>query len=272
MLLLKSGVFFFLSLLKNSLAPHLSLLALALLIPFPPPSTSASPEVVQLRAYIQAGHLPSQVLQVELSSHRSFSQYTPDLQSEFGFDSCGLIASTQWMLATPRNPVYPSHNIVILEKWMRLLRKQAVDPQGYSTYYSSTGIQPSDLVQAVRASGMDAAGRDRWSLSGIYQALIDGQIVVVDLRVQAGIEIPSTTPQAYAHFARVLGMDARRELIYIENTLGQQDGKPYWAISLESFLDTWQYPESLATGKTDQSASSIHKKEDVTQWAMVISP
>lgn len=67
---------------------------------------------------------------------------------------------------------------------------------------------------------------------------------------------------AYAHFARVLGMDVARREIYIENTL---TGPAYWTLSLDEFFETWTHPETSSSLVPDPA-----RAKDVNRWVVSI--
>ncbi len=99
----------------------------------------------------------------------------------------------------------------------------------------------------------------------MFNALVSNQIVIVDMKVQKGTEIPSSTPDNYAHFARVLGIDKVKNggEIYIENTLSSTGS--YWTLNLTTFEnEIWVHPE------TDVSIPAPDA-EDVTKWAVTIA-
>ncbi|HKZ83984.1 MAG TPA: hypothetical protein VJ793_10065 [Anaerolineae bacterium] len=50
--------------------------------------------------------------------------------------------------------------------------------------------------------------------------------------------------------------------MYVENTLR---GGPYWTLSLDGFLATWNRPETTASIILDP-----RNAEDVTRWAVII--
>ncbi len=225
-------------------------------------------EVAQLTEYVRANRLPAQVSQVDLNSYQAISQYSPALVSQYGYNSCGLVAVTQWTLTSSGQGNKPA-SLTQLSSLMAAVRYHAINADGSPAYRPMTGIQPTELARAVQAAGYKAAAYDRLSLVDLYQALANGKIVVVDLLVQGGSEIPSDNPPTYSHFARVLGIDLIRQVIYIENTLNPAQGS-YWTLSLPAFLSAWQFPETQATFQPSRVDPSV-VEENVTQWALVIT-
>ena len=224
--------------------------------------------ILQLQFYDRVAQGSGQVMQVDLSQHWSISQYTPEITDpslgNFGFNACGLVASAQ---AVSRSNA--SANLDSIINRMHHIRSNAVRPDGSTAYHPATGIQPSDLHKALRSSGMEVSAHNRWHLTGLYQALADGDIVIVDLRVNREYETPSTEPETFAHFARVLGMDIDEQLIYIENTLNQREGVSYWTLTFDEFLEVWEYPETRATSRPSLKDPSV-REENVTRWALII--
>lgn len=236
-------------------------------------------QMAELEGYARAVGSPRVVAQVDLRGYRSFSQYAPavtDPQAgNFGSNACGLIAPAQAVLVA-ENPTLagtqPGFRAVIA--LMSQIRAKAVLPGGALAYQGSTGIQPSALVKAVRASpvgtGWSVAAQNQWTLAELYQALLDEKIVIVDIRVQQDTEIPSTRPENFAHYARVLGIDLNRQVVFLENTLDQKGGKSYWTLPLESFMKVWEYPETQVSLRPSQQDPAI-REENVNRWAMVLS-
>ncbi len=235
-------------------------------------------QMLELENYAWVAGLPRQGLQVDLARYHSFSQYTPAIASpqagNFGQNACGLIAPAQAavLTANPRRAGTPQ-GFNAVYTLMTQIRAQANRPGAAPAYQGATGIQPSALVQALRASPIGdhyiITARNSWTLAEMYQALLDGRIVIVDILVRQQDEIPSTTPDTFAHYARVLGIDLVRQQITLDNTLGQQDGKSYWTLSLSDFMAAWDHPETLATIRPSQVDPSI-KEENVNHWALVM--
>ena len=241
----------------------------------------ASPglQLLELEGYTRLTGQARRVVQVDLARYQSFTQYSPEILSpaagNFGGNACGLISAAQAVVVS-QNPslagTQPGFNTVVTI--MSQIRARAVGQDGSPTYQAETGIQPAHLVQALRDSPVgdqyEISARDNWTLGLMYQALQEGRIVIVDVRVRKQTQAPSTTPHTFAHFARVLGLDLDRREIYIENTLDQRDGKAYWTLAFEDFMATWRYPETQATIKPSEDDPSI-REENVTNWAMVLT-
>ncbi len=239
---------------------------------------NASLQMLELENYARVAGLPRQGLQVDLAQYRSFSQYNPAIASQqggnFGQNACGLIAPAQAVVVTANTRMAgTSQGFNAVYALMTQIRAQANRPGSPPAYQGATGIQPSDLVNALRASAIGdrytITARNSWTLAEMYQSLLDGRIVIVDILVRQQNEIPSTTPDTFAHYARVLGIDIDRQQIYLDNTLGQQDGKSYWTLSLSNFMAVWQHPETQATIRPSQVDPSI-QEENVNHWALVM--
>jgi hypothetical protein len=236
-------------------------------------------QILEVVGYSRLARLPQRVVQVDLARYQSFSQYAPQIVSSqagnFGPNACGLITPAQAAVlvdnpdlgGTPRG----FDTIFTL---MSEIRAKAVRADGLPAYQGATGIQPGDLVRALHASSLNSnwqiSAQNSWTLAELYQSLLDERVVIVDIQLQQGNEVPSTQPDTIAHYARVLGMDIDRREIYIENTLDQKDGRSYWTLPLADFMATWQYPETSVTLKPSQADPSIHE-EPVTRWALVMT-
>ncbi len=203
-------------------------------------------------AYRASGN-DARSVQVDLETLRKVSQYVPEVTTPYGYNSCGLIAAAHAMGGAD----YLEHMRRIYEASKHTRRP----------YRPDEGIQPTPYVQALRmVYGEDRVTmHDSWYLGDLEVALRDGKVVIVDILV--GIvrnpqgEVPTTSAPNVAHFARVLGLDWREGVIYIENTL---TGGPYWQIPLTEFAQVWQYPEVRASFSVDEA-------EEVTQWAVVLT-
>jgi hypothetical protein len=236
-------------------------------------------QAAELEGYALLTGQAREVFQVDLAEYRSYTQYTPDIVSpeagNFGGNSCGLISAAQAVVVSQNPSVAGTprgFNAVVT--LMSQIRAKAVSPDGRPTYQPETGIQPSHLVQALRSSPVgdqyEVTAMNDWTLGLMYQALQEGRIVIVDVQVRKETQSPSTTPETFAHFARVLGMDLDKQEIYLENTLDQRDGKSYWTLSFEDFMVVWRYPETQATLKPGEDDATI-REENVTNWAMVLT-
>ncbi len=191
------------------------------------------------------------VVQVVLDEHPKISQYT-DIDSSdegLGKNACGFVAAAAALGG---------------EDWTALVSELAA--AAGTDYHPDTGIQPSKYVTALqKVFGAESVEvKNSSSLSELYQQLAAGNIVIVDLKVNANFEVPSTTPPTYAHFARVLGIDLTQQEVYIENTI---DGDPYWIVSFATFDQAWQSPEVSSTRIPDPQHA-----EAVTRWMVVINP
>ncbi len=203
----------------------------------------------ELAEYVTTGGRPQRVAQVDLESHPKISQFT-DIDSSsagYGQNACGLVAAAAALGG---------------EEWVSLV--DTIAKAAGKNYGPRTGIQPSKYVAALQNvfGAGNVRAKDRWSLGGIYQELDAGNIVIVDIKVQASTKVPSIARPNYAHFARVLGLDVDKEEIYIENTLR---GDPYWTVPLRDFLGVWHTPETTVSDILDPKHA-----ENVTRWAVVI--
>lgn len=232
--------------------------------------TSGLPEqwIEQASQWYEDQNMPRRVVQVNLASFQAVSQYHADIAGMFGANGCGLIAPAQAVLASSTGLADTPENRAALAQQMEAIRVKAVRPDGSSAYGPVTGIQPAELAQALMDSGYRVSVHDQWNLKDMYRALADGEIVIVDIRINTQAERPGTAPDTLAHFTRVLGMDLDKQEIYLENTL-TQNSSAYWTLSLTDFLLVWQHPETQATIKPSLVDPSI-QVEDVTQWAMII--
>lgn len=202
-----------------------------------------------LAAYVQANALGGRVTQVILSTLPKISQYW-DINtsaSGYGYNACGLVAAAAALGGPDWTPLVGS-----------------IAAAAGSDYSARAGIQPSRYVAALQTvfGSQAVAASNGSTLSGLYQALADGKIVIVDMQVNAYTEQPSVRGPNYAHFARVLGIDVNRGEIYIQNTLS---GGAYWTLSLTKFVQVWGYPETTATIIPDPAHA-----EAVTHWMVVL--
>jgi hypothetical protein len=189
-------------------------------------------------------------MQVSPFTHPKVSQYLADITGRYGFNACGLVAAAGALGG---------------DDWISLVDEIAT----YSgdAYNVRTGIQPSPYANALRHTfGADSVlERNEWTLCDLYRALLDKTVVIIDIQVGSlqnqRPEMPTTEPPDYAHFARVLGIELDRQVIYVENTLAGES--TYWELSLEAFWQVWQYPET-------QVSIRAPNPENVTRWAVVI--
>jgi hypothetical protein len=243
---------------NTAASQHLAETTLQLAIP--PAATSTAPTFSQvddfnvqyreLVDYIDSGNQPGQITQVDLKTHRKVSQYF-DIDSSpagYGKNGCGLVAAAAALGG---------------EDWVPLVADIA---QAAGDHYQlASGIQPSNFVAALGQTfgATYVRALDRGSLGDLYRELAAGNIVIVDVKLNDARGVPSARPPNLAHFARVLGLDVDRQVIYLENTVG---GDSYWTVTLTDFWATWQHPETSASLILDPRHA-----EDVTRWAVVIS-
>ncbi len=204
----------------------------------------------ELVAYIESADRPRQFMQVDLNAHRKVSQYD-DIDSSmasYGKNACGPVAAAAALGGDDWVPL------------VAVITKAAGDH-----YRPATGIQPSDYAAALQQvfGAANARSIDEGALGDLYRELADGNVVIVDVKVNDIRKAPSPQPPNLAHFARVLGIDVDRQVIYLENTLR---GDAYWTISLSDFWGAWHRPETSASIVLDRRHA-----EDVTRWAVVIS-
>lgn len=203
----------------------------------------------ELLAYVEAYQQPRRVVQVDLAQHPKISQFN-DLDSSasgYGKNACALVAAAAALGG---------------KDWTSLVDRIA-EAAG-KDYGRKTGIQPSKYTAALQeVFGADHVNaRDNSTLGDVYRELEAGQVVIVDLKVNANSRTPSVKRPNYAHFARVLGMDLDRQEIYLENTLA---GDPYWTLSLEDFVAVWLRPETTAS-----NILAPREAEEVTRWLVSI--
>jgi hypothetical protein len=210
---------------------------------------SAPDAAGSLAAISAAGRASGRVLQVDLATHPKISQYAHIDSSPKGFgkNACGLVAAAAALGGND---------------WVALVADLA-NAAG-SDYHPNLGIQPSRYVAALRTvlGQAKVTAVESLTLQELYSELAAGKIVIVDIKVNATRNLPSTKAPNYAHFARVLGLDLDRGEIYIENTLR---GAPYWTVSLDEFLKAWERPETTSSLVPDPKNA-----EDVTRWAVFI--
>lgn len=188
------------------------------------------------------------IVQVVLSEHAKISQFD-DIDSSptgYGKNACGLVAVAA---------------AVGGETWTSYLPMLAY--AAGSSYGQASGIQPTPLTNALqKVFGVtNVTAYNNGTLEAMYNELQEGNIVIVDLKVNSLTSVPSSQAPNFAHFARVLGMDMGREEIYLENTLR---GGAYWTVSFKNFAAVWQRPE------TSVSEIPIAQPEDVTNWYVVL--
>ena len=204
----------------------------------------------ELVDYIDSANRPGLITQVNLKTQRKISQYT-DINSfpaGYGKNACGLVAAAAALGG---------------DNWVPLVADIARAAGDH--YQPVFGIQPSYFVAALgQTFGTTyVRARNGISLGDLYQELAAGNVVIVDVKLNDVQNVPSAQSPNLAHFARVLGIDVDRHLIYLENTVR---GDAYWTVSLRDFWGAWQQPETSASLILDQ----LHA-EDVTRWAVVIA-
>jgi hypothetical protein len=203
----------------------------------------------ELLAYVEAYQQPRRVVQVDLAQHPKISQFN-DIDSSasgYGKNACALVAAAAALGG---------------KDWTSLVDRMA-EAAG-KDYGRHTGIQPAKYAAALQeVFGADhVEARDNSTLGDVYRELAAGQVVIVDIKVNASSRMPSVRRPNYAHFARVLGMDLDRQEIYLENTLA---GDPYWIMSLDDFVAVWLRPET-----TVSNILAPREAEEVTRWLVSI--
>jgi hypothetical protein len=204
----------------------------------------------ELLAYIDAYQLPRRVVQVDLTRHPKISQFT-DIDSSalgYGKNACALVAAAAALGGKEWSPLVD-----------RIAEAAGKD------YGRNTGIQPSKYTIALQAvfGGDQVKAQDNGTLGDVYRELEAGQVVIVDVKVNANSRTPSVRRPNYAHFARVLGLDLDRQEIYLENTLA---GEPYWSMPLKDFVAVWLRPET-----TVSNILAPREAEEVTRWLVSIN-
>ena len=214
------------------------------------PTSDASIQPNEFVAYVTVNNLPSRVMQVDLAQYPKISQFT-DIDSSaqgFGREACGLVAAATALGGND---------------WVSLVGKIAqAAGKDYSVH---AGIQPSKYVAALQKvfGAENVTALNAGTLDELYQALQAGKIVIVDIKVNTTRVFPSADSPTYSHFARVLGIDAAKQEIYIANTLR---GDSYWTVSLADFEKAWELPETSASQVPDPKHA-----EAVTYWAVVLN-
>ncbi len=204
----------------------------------------------ELMDYVESQQQPHRVVQVDLARQPKISQFT-DIDSSasgYGKNACALVAAAAALGG---------------KDWPLLVARIA--QAAGKSYNRNTGIQPSNYAAALQTVfGTDrVSAKDNSTLGTLYQELRAGQVVIVDIKVNANRQSPSTMPPNYAHFARVLGLDLDQHKIYLENTLV---GGLYWTMSLEDFVAVWLRPETTAS-----DILAPREAEEVSRWMVSIN-
>lgn len=189
------------------------------------------------------------VVQVVLGEHNKISQYDDIDSSDTGLgnNACGFVAAAA---------------AVGGENWAAYIPLLAY--AAGMDYGHDTGIQPTPLTATLQKvyGATRVTAYDNSTLQSIYNELQQGNIVIVDVKVNSIEGVPSAESPNYAHFARVLGIDITNEEIYIENTLR---GAAYWTVSFQDFTDAWDHPETSVSVIPDNVTP-----EDVTNWFVAL--
>jgi len=205
----------------------------------------------ELAAYLAETGRPMRLVVVDLAAHPKVSQFTDIDASRLGYgrNACGLVAAAAALGGA---------------EWTTLVDRIADAAE--VSYRPSAGIQPTPYAAALQdVFGAErVAALDRGSLGALHQQLEAGRVVIADVKVNRRTGRPAGHGPSYAHFARVLGIDAEAGEVYLENTLY---GAAYWTVPFETFMAAWQYPETTATMIPDPLAA-----EPVTRWAVAIVP
>ncbi len=204
----------------------------------------------ELIDYVETYEQPRRVVQVDLAQHPKISQFN-DIDSSasgYGKNACALVAAAAALGG---------------KDWTRLVDRIA-EAAG-KDYGRNTGIQPSKYTAALQeVFGVDkVSAKDNGTLGDVYRELATGQVVIVDIKVNANRRSPSAKRPNYAHFARVLGLDLDRQEIYLENTLA---GDPYWTMPLKDFVAVWLRPET-----TVSNILAPREAEEVTRWLVSLN-
>jgi len=205
----------------------------------------------ELSEYLAETGRLSRLEQVDLAAHAKVSQFA-DIDATrrgFGRNACGLVAAAAALGGDDWTPL------------VGIIARAAGD-----AYHPNAGIQPAPYAEALQAVFGDdrVVALDRGSLGQLHQQLEAGRVVIVDIKINEHTRQPSAEPPTYAHFARVLGMDAGAGEIYLENTL---TGGAIWTVPFEEFMAAWQWPETSSSTIPDPLAA-----EAVTRWAVAIVP
>lgn len=202
----------------------------------------------ELIEYLEQTGRPSRFEQVDVTAHPKISQFA-GIDSAYGRNACGLVAAAAALGG---------------EDWPPLVGQIA--RAAGDAYRPDAGIQPSPYVAALQdVLGADrVVALDRGSLGQLHQQLEAGRIVIVNVKVSEVTRRPSAEPPNYAHYARVLAIDAGSGEIVLENTIA---GPATWTVPFEDFVAAWQWPETSASRIPDPFGA-----EAVTRWAVAIVP
>jgi len=188
----------------------------------------------------------SAVLQVDLS-YSPIKQFDHFAKGEKGIMACAIAAG-----------------IGAGSSWEDMA-KAAID-NGYDPKY---GMQPSQAAKAYaeRYGANNVSSYKTYTLSEMYYALKAGKVVIVDMLVDANTYQPSLD-NSVSHFARIIGIDWNRQVVYIENTL---PGVNYWTLTFAQFVEVWYNPEKNAKIVPTGFNKDLYA-EAVDYWAVVINP
>lgn len=133
-----------------------------------------------------------------------------------------------------------------------------------SDYNPEIGIQPSNYAAALEKvyTPDKVIVLNDTTFETLFDELVAGNIVIVDIKVNENTDEPSTLAPNFAHFAWVLGMDMTTQEIYLQNTI---NGNAYWTVSLQDFENVWERPETTSSDIPDP----VHA-QDVTHWAVIL--
>ena len=124
-------------------------------------------------------------------------------------------------------------------------------------FNANNGMQPTKhlypLIKEVFGSiGYTVGYQDQAYFWELKDAVAKDYYVVVDIRfirngTQYDLDSVTTQRGGGAHFARVIGYDTEKELIYLEDNLNQygQSGLHTWTVSFDQFEIIWTSPETM---------------------------
>jgi RHS repeat-associated protein len=206
--------------------------------PTPTPTSTSTPTYTPTST-----QMPDSIMQVDLSNYHPKKQFDSDVYGPYKGMACGIVAGANGGASIDTVGT-------------------AALKQGYSVV---KGIQPEKLFDAYKdVYGTEkVSGGNNNSIDNAFLHLMKGDIVIVDILINSKTLSPSDTGSTYAHFARIIGIDKKNQVVYIEDTLNYEND--YWEVSFENFNRVWYYPEKNATTTFSNSSQTA------TNWAAYIS-
>jgi hypothetical protein len=154
------------------------------------------------------------------------------------------------------------------------------DYEGFNPFESGTGgIQPMVLFNAAgRQYGSEnVSSYTNYSLGNIYEQVKAGNTVVVDMAInhkEGQNPTIATEGGEYAHFARVLGVDLRRGLIYLSNSIKSDGLYPNnhvnFILTENEYYEASRFPETRTAGDNVKGKNDEWKVDNYDRWALII--